>query len=194
LATAEAAMAQQGQRKCLCCGKFFFPDHRNAKRQRYCSAQPCRRASKSASQAAWLAKAGNADYFRGPVHVQRVRDWRTKHPGYARGHRRSAAALQDRCPRQVPDAVDESGDRGVPPKSSSGLALQDCLPRSELVLTGLVAHLFELTLQEDMAPVLRRLVQLGQGLTGVGGASDETAQARAASRPAAPRAGPVQLG
>jgi hypothetical protein len=49
-------VAQSGQRKCLCCGLFFDLDHRNRKRQRYCSATACRRASKAASQASWLAQ------------------------------------------------------------------------------------------------------------------------------------------
>ena len=49
-------MAQSGQRKCLCCGLFFDSDHRNRKRQRYCSAGACRRASKAASHAAWLTQ------------------------------------------------------------------------------------------------------------------------------------------
>ena len=71
-------MAQCGQRKCLCCQEFFLPDYRNADRQRYCPAAACRRASKAASQAAWLARPDNADYFRGPVQVRRVQ-------GLARG-------------------------------------------------------------------------------------------------------------
>lgn len=69
-------MAQGGQRKCLCCGAFFIPDWRNVARQRYCCEPGCRRASKAASQAAWLSKPDNVDYFKGSVHVQRVREWR----------------------------------------------------------------------------------------------------------------------
>ena len=30
-------MAKAGQRKCMSCGEFFIPDHRNGERQRYCS-------------------------------------------------------------------------------------------------------------------------------------------------------------
>ena len=56
-------MAQRGERKCLCCLELFFPDPRSAGRQQYCSAAACRRASKVASQAAWLAKPQNANYF-----------------------------------------------------------------------------------------------------------------------------------
>jgi hypothetical protein len=35
--------------------------------QCYCLASTCRAASKAASQARWLAKPENQDYFRGPV-------------------------------------------------------------------------------------------------------------------------------
>ena len=68
-----AEALQSGQRKCLCCSKFFDLDHRNRERQRYCANAECRRASKSASQAAWLAQAQNGGYFCDPVHVARVR-------------------------------------------------------------------------------------------------------------------------
>jgi hypothetical protein len=47
-------MAKAGQRKCMSCGEFFIPDHRSGERQRYCCAADCRRASKLASQGAWL--------------------------------------------------------------------------------------------------------------------------------------------
>ena len=62
-------MAKAGQRKCMSCGEFFIPDHRSGERQRYCAATACRRASKAASQAAWLAQPANNDYFSGPVQV-----------------------------------------------------------------------------------------------------------------------------
>ena len=58
-------------------------------------AADCRRASKAASQAAWLARPPNNDYFRGPVHVFRVQAWRAAHPGYSRNRARPSRALQD---------------------------------------------------------------------------------------------------
>ena len=78
-------MAKAGQRKCMSCGEFFIPDHRSGERQRYCSAAACRRASKAASQAAWLAQPANNDYFRGPPYTS---------PGCRRGapHMRATAA------------------------------------------------------------------------------------------------------
>ena len=58
-------MARGYRRKCKCCLKFFRPDPCNRRHQRYCAAPRCRRASKAASQARWLGKPENQDYFRG---------------------------------------------------------------------------------------------------------------------------------
>jgi hypothetical protein len=95
-------MAHPTERKCLSCGELFRPDARNVRRQKYCSQPACRKASKAASQRAWLAQPQNRDYFRGPENVLRVKLWRAAHPGYWRrpkGGRRKPAhradALQD---------------------------------------------------------------------------------------------------
>ena len=69
------------KRKCKHCQTFFDPDPRTARRQRHCSKPECRQASKAASQRHWLQKPGNRDYFTGPTHVERVRQWRRAHPG-----------------------------------------------------------------------------------------------------------------
>jgi len=160
-------MAQAGQRKCLCCGDFFIPDARNRDRQRYCSAATCRLSSKSASQAAWLSKPQNTDYFRGPVHVQRVQSWRLAHPGYSAGKPAKAPApqaLQDSLIAQAPDSIEETAIRTEMPDAARGAALQDLLHASTPVLAGLIAHLFDLTLQDDIAITTRRLVQMGHDL------------------------------
>ena len=186
-------MAQSGQRKCLCCKLFFDPDHRNRERQRYCSRPECRRASKTASQGAWLAQPDNRDYFKGAVHVARVQAWRAAHPGYGRGKRRRVAPLQDGLFAQVDDSIEETAIRG---ESADTAALQDLLiapsGNSSPVLVGLIAHLFEVTLQEDIAATTRRLVQLGHDVINRG--RDEDNQTGAASRAAAPGARAVQLG
>ena len=154
-------MAKAGQRKCMSCGEFFLPDHRGADRQRYCSAAPCRRASNAASQAAWLARPANRDYFSGAVHVARVQAWRAAHPGYSLGRVRPSRALQDPLPPQVPDAIEECAHRAEIPQAPAAVALQDLLNAESPLLTGLVAHLFQPALQDDMASTTRRLVQLG---------------------------------
>lgn len=98
-------MAKTGQHKCLNCGEFFDPDHRNQAHQSYCSETECRRASKAASQAAWLAKPENKDYFRDPSHVERVKAWRAAHPGYKRKRPKASLVLQDRLPAQPVDFI-----------------------------------------------------------------------------------------
>ena len=119
-------MAKAGQRKCMSCGEFFVPDHRKGERQRYCCAADCRRASKAASQASWLAKPPNHDYFSGPE-LARVQAWRDAHPGYSRGRVRPSRALQDPLPPQVPDLVKECADGVEAPEMSAAGALQDLL-------------------------------------------------------------------
>ena len=150
-------MAQSGQRKCLCCGKFFDSDHRNRERQRYCCGTACRRASKATSQAAWLAQPQNARYFSDPVHVTRVQAWRVAHPGHSHAKFAKAAALQDPLILQVADLIEESPIRGETTEPPLVSALQDLLNAPSPVLAGLIAHLFEVTLQEDIAATTRRL-------------------------------------
>ena len=185
-------MAKAGQRKCLSCGEFFFPDHRSGERQRYCAAAACRRASKAASQAAWLAQPANNDYFRGPVHVARVRAWRIAHPGYGCGKARPSRALQDLLTPQVPDAVEESANRVEVSEAPEVLALQDLLIAESPLLAGLIAHLFQPALQDDMASTTRRLVQLGCDV--INGRCGEAHQAVTSARAATPDPRAVQLG
>jgi hypothetical protein len=155
-------MAKSGQRKCLNCGDIFDPDCRNARRQHYCSKPECRRASKAAAQAAWLSKPQNSDYFSGPTQVARVQAWRAAHPGYGRARRKVSAALQDTLPVQVIDSIDETPDRGETPSLP---ALQDALPPLNLMVTGLIAHVFGFALQDDIDMTVARLVQLGSDIT-----------------------------
>ena len=154
-------MAQFGQRKCLCCQEFFDVDDRNRNRQRYCSAAPCRRVSQAASQAAWLTQPKNASYFSDPIHVARVQAWRAAHPGYSRRKPAAKEALQDSLIQQVVDSIEEIPIRVELPATPVISALQDLLNAPSPVLAGLIAHLFEVTLQDDIASTTRRLVQLG---------------------------------
>lgn len=179
-------MAKVGQRKCMSCGEFFTPNHRSGERQRYCCIADCRRASKAASQAAWLARAPNNDYFSGPVHVARVQAWRAAHPGYSLGRVRPSRALQDPLPPQVPDVIEECANRAQAPQAPAAVALQDLLNAESPLLAGLVAHLFQPALQDDMASTTRRLVQLGRDV--INGRCGEGHQATTSARAAA--AGP----
>ncbi len=187
-------MAQRGQRKCLCCEEFFFPDCRNVGRQRYCSAPKCRRASKTASQAKWLSKPQNQDYFKGPTHVQRVRCWREAHPGYGQARSGRRRALQDPLAAQVPDVIEEFADRAQPAENAEVSALQDLLSPSKALLAGLIAQLCDVTLQDDIAATARRLLQRGQDLIAGGAADVWGCQTCAAPAAGAASAAAVQLG
>jgi hypothetical protein len=141
----------------LCCKDWFEADPRNRGHQRYCSKAACRRASHTASQRRWLSKPENRDYFRGPINVARVQAWREAHPDYGqRAKLYERCALQDDCRAQDTDCS----------LQSAHLALQEIIRAQPLVLLGLIAHLSDSTLQEDMAAATRRLVKLGRDVVG----------------------------
>ena len=73
-------------------------------------------------------------------------------------------ALQDSLIAQVPDSIEESPIRAEMPESSDSAALQDLLNAPTPVRAGLIAHLFDVTLQDDIASTTRRLVQMGHDL------------------------------
>ena len=146
------------KRKCKHCKTFFDPDHRNVGRQHYCAQPPCRQASKAASQSRWLHKPPNRDYFHGPAHVERVRQWRQTHAGY---WRRKASQAQEAL--QEPLMPQEIKIQQV----EAGLvqqALQDSFFVQPAVVVGLIAHLTGLSLQDDIALTARRLQQLGRDI------------------------------
>jgi hypothetical protein len=127
------------QRKCKHCQTFFAPDPRSAKRQRYCAKPACRQASKAASQHRWLQKPGNRDYFTGPTHVERVRQWRSAHPGYWRRQgARTLHALQEDLTPQAPQKQPLEG-------ALTPYALQDAFFTQPAVVVGLIAHFTGLT-------------------------------------------------
>ena len=146
-----------GQRKCGHCKQFFMPDARHRERQRYCVAPECRRASKGASQERWLNRPENRDYFCGSENVARVQAWRAANPGYGQRRGRARAALQEMIEAQVTAAQ-------VTVEQDDGVALQETWRAQPPLLVGLIAHLTGTALQEDMAPVMRRLITRGQAL------------------------------
>jgi len=146
-------VARGHRRKCLCCRKLFRPDPRNRRHQRYCSMPRCRSASKAASQARWLAAPDNQGYFKGPTHVARVREWRSRHPRYWS----RAGPLQDQSLAQPVDFSSEGGD-------FARLALQDFLTEQPAVLIGLIAHLVGGPLQDSIVRATDRLLRLGQDI------------------------------
>ena len=145
------------RRKCKCCHKLFRPDPRNRRHQIYCSETACRAASKAASQARWVAKPENQNYFRGPVHVARVRTWRSRHPRYWRQGQHAGSALQDVSMAQPVGSAGKTGDVASAP-------LQELLSAQPAVLIGLIAHLAGTPLQDDIVRTAGRLLRLGQDI------------------------------
>ena len=151
------AMPRTRRRKCLHCQELFHADARNRGRQKYCSKSDCRRAAKAARQRRWLAQPENQSYFRDAQNAARVRAWQRAHPGYWRNTARwKRHTLQDASRVQVIE----------PPEDNATSALQDALRRQGPVLLGLIAHLIDSTLQDDIAATSRRLLQLGQDILG----------------------------
>jgi hypothetical protein len=141
--------------KCLCCGALFKADARNLGRQKYCPTRACRAAGKAARQRRWLAKAQNRNYFREADNAARVREWQRAHPGYWRNTKRfRSRTLQDALGVQAIERAAENVN----------LALQDALRLQGPILIGLIAHLSDSTLQEDIAQTSRRLLQLGRDI------------------------------
>jgi len=66
------------------------------------------------------------------------------------------SALQDDCRAQDIDCSVQS----------ASLALQEITSAQPLVLLGLIAHLSDSTLQDDIAAASRRLIELGQDVLG----------------------------
>ena len=145
------------KRKCRNCGELFHPDHRNMKKQGYCSKADCRAASKKASNDKWRQKEENRDYFSGPDQVARVQEWRKQNPGYSKTSPKSKKTLQDDLNAESHATKGESSDL-------SDLALQDDLIRQSPVVIGLIAHLTENTLQDDIVKSLIVMRQLGQDI------------------------------
>jgi len=142
------------KKKCCNCKQLFIPDHRNRKKQKYCKRDPCRKASKAASQTKWLSKPENKDYFRDSGNVKRVQEWRRKNPGYWK-RTKSSTALQDFLTPQPVENIAYNGKIDVSP-------LQDLLMAQPPVIIGLLSNLTGSVLQDDIANTLLRMQQSGQ--------------------------------
>lgn len=180
------------RRLCISCKEAFEADHRNARHQKYCADPACRKASKAASQRVWMAKPENRDYHSGPEAVARVRAWQDAHPEYRERQRaKRAAALQDRCDAQVLELKRELAKTPIPAEVSDP-ALQDFMHTQPLVFIGLIAHFFNLTLQDDISSTTRILQKLGEDIAN-GRLPDEFVKTGDLFRTHAPGAGAVQL-
>ena len=159
--------------KCLHCKAAFVPCPNHRTTQHYCGKPECRKASKAAAQARWRQQPQNQAYFRGPEHVERVRRWRARHPGYWRKQAPArppppALALQDfACPQPLPvEALTTvpagSPERQRPAESPRADALQDLASLQVPLLVGVVSLLLGDALQDRFAELTRQLVDRGK--------------------------------
>lgn len=182
-------MSSSAAPKCLCCNEKFHSDARNRRHQCYCAKDVCRKASKAARQARWLAKPENQNYFRGDANSERVRQWRLANPGYSR--RKTAShlvALQD-----VSDSQPIEKEHVM--TSCTPSPLQDVLLMQPALLVGLISVVTGHALQDDIAASVRQFLNRGRDILrmvpGSPESSDHENQAHPAPRAAAPRASPV---
>lgn len=149
-------MGMTKKKRCRHCKRLFVPDCRNRSRQRYCQKPECRKAGKAESQAKWLQKPENQNYFKGPLNTQRVWQWRKQHPGYWRRSKRQNA-LQDRLTMQATENKKNNA-------TFTHRALQDFLIVQPAVIIGLISNLIGSALQDDIAQTLWRMQQSGQDI------------------------------
>jgi hypothetical protein len=154
--------SKSSRRKCRGCNEFFEPDYRNAYHQEHCEKADCRRTSKAASQARWLRKSGNGDYFRGPENTRRVQEWRKAHPGY---WRKNSSVSNPGQPPRAQGTNPEQSSCNAPSQSSR--TLQDVCLLQDPVVIGLISMITGSTLQEDIASTARKLQARGRDILGL---------------------------
>jgi len=150
------------------------PNAHNPRRQKFCLKPGCRKASKAESHRRWLSKPGNTRYFRDEENVQRVQAWRKAHPGYWRRSAKPGVALQDVCITQVTDNKEVTTRTSVLPLQdivpTPEVALQDLvppLPTQNPLLVGLISHLIDSPLQENVARATQGLIIKGRCILGL---------------------------
>jgi len=148
-------------RQCQHCHTLFIPDHRNCKRQNFCSLPECKQASKKASQQRWLAN--NTGYFKGVENVLRVQEWRRANPGYKKGKGKKDVLQDNYPPKDTQKQYDnDQKSQDVSAKEGEVPVLQDILAAQHPVLIGLIMQFTGLVLQDDIAKAAVRLAHLGE--------------------------------
>jgi hypothetical protein len=192
-------------RECLHCKELFLPDAHNPGRQKFCGKTACRKASQAESQRRWLSQPGNTRYFRDEKNVERVQEWRQAHPDYWKRSPKPAVALQEVCPSQVVENKDLPLEISCLPLQEvvpvQDLPLQDLvppLPTQDPLLVGLIAHLIDCPLQENVAQATRGLILKGRGILGLSSGMPpkthyESPKENSVSATAAPHSRTVQL-
>ena len=151
-----------------------MPNAHNPRRQKFCLKPGCRKASKAESQRRWVSKPGNTRHFRDEENVQRVQSWRQAHPGYWKRSAKPAVALPEIGTSQVIEHQQVSPVTSVLPLQdlvpTPEIPLQDLvppLPTQDPLLVGLISHLIDSPLQENVAQATQGLIRKGRCILGL---------------------------
>lgn len=87
------------KKRCPHCRRWFKPDPRAARRQRYCGRGPCRRASRKRALARWADK--NPQYWKGAVRRRKIRLWAKKRRYWKRWRKRCPAYVEINRQKQL---------------------------------------------------------------------------------------------
>jgi len=132
-------VSQQPQKRtCRHCKEPFLPNRRNWTRQHFCYKPECRKARRIKSHQRWLAK--NPNHYKGSENVERVRQWRHKHPDWAKQSKTNPKTQSKAAPLQD--------------------LLQDSVMQNPLII-GLIADLYGCVLQDFVEKKIRALILKG---------------------------------
>jgi hypothetical protein len=122
----------------------------------------CRKARKAMSQKQWLARYPH--YFSEPKHAERVRRWRRarrdddKHSQAPDGKTRGQSGLAKSASSTASGKLTTAASLAVIQDCCA--LIQDSIMRNPLII-GLIAHIFDCALQDNMAVLCRALVAKG---------------------------------
>ena len=151
--------------KCLHCNRSFVPDCRHRHNQRYCRKPKCKRARQAASLERWRQKPENRDFWREEWNVDRVRQWRAKHPGYWKSHKRKRAVALQNAMNPAQESLLEV-DKPVSAEDCATKRITSLLEEQSPVVVGLIAHLTGSTLQNAIGAMAERLFETGRAVLG----------------------------
>jgi hypothetical protein len=141
-------------RECLICSKDFIPSKFAATRQVVCNHASCRKEAKKIRQSNWTAK--NPDYFRGPEHVERVRQWRKTHPDWR---------TSVRGPTELPAPESSPKAESCNTPTPAAIRLQDsALQRQEAIVLGVISIVAGDRLQDEVLTLAEECFRRGSAL------------------------------
>ena len=152
-------MKGSAKRKCLCCGYFFPPDHRNVRHQHYCSKPACRKESKSSKSAPLAATSREPKLLPRPG----------KPPACQRLAQSQSRLLAQKEVFQTQVAYNEELNPRVTPD-----ALQDLFSMQPAMVVGLISMMTGSALQEDIASTVGVLVRKGRDILDMNPGSETT--------------------